>query len=184
VVLNIKAIARLPERLTFVRNDHTVEARRVELGSIEVVGHQLRIADATYRDAVPIPARVPDGRHIVHAYQWDHPARSIIVAAAMAFGPPRLAVARRLVISNDMRPDLTAGFIVDSAEARIGGRSHVTFPSGLGDGYYPVIGVFNFGLFLQAVLVDFEVWRMRNVILLPGQVSDEFGIVRRADQSG
>jgi hypothetical protein len=34
------------------------------------------------------------------------------------------------------------------------------------------------GLSPQAVVLDFEVWRVREVILLPGQVLDVFGIVR------
>ena len=69
--------------------------------------------------------------------------------------------------------------MVDSAEVRIAGTSHVTLPSGLGDGYYPVVGVFNLGLLVQAVVLDFEVWRTRNVALLPGQELDEFGIARQ-----
>lgn len=55
----------------------------------------------------------------------------------------------------------------------------MVLPSGLGDGYYPVVGVYNFGLLAQAVVLDFQVWRIHEVILLPGQVLDEFAIVRQ-----
>jgi hypothetical protein len=179
-VLDHKAAARLPDRLRFTCNGREAEARRVQLGEVEVAGRALRVADVAYGDhTLPLPVRVPDGRHAVHAYRWDHPRGPINVCAVMAFGRQRLATARRLAIANALRPDLTAGIIVDHAEVRIGGTSHVTLPSGLGDGYYPVVGVFNFGLFVQAVVLDFEVGRPRNVVLLPGQELDEFGIVRQ-----
>ena len=70
---------------------------------------------------------------------------------------------------------------MDHAEVRIGSRSHVALHSGLRDGYYPVVGVYNFGLFVQAVVLDFELGRRRNVVLLPAQEFDEFGIVRRVE---
>jgi hypothetical protein len=179
-VLDHKAAARLPDRLRFTCNGREAEAGRIRLGEIDVAGRVLRVTDVAYGDgAPPLPVRAPDGRHAVHAYRWDHPRGPINVCAVVAFGRQRLAVARRLAIANAPRPDLTAGIIVDHAEVRVGGRSHVTLPSGLGDGYYPVVGVFNFGLFVQAVVLDFEVGRPRNVVPLPGQEFDEFGIVRQ-----
>jgi hypothetical protein len=179
-MLDHKAAARLPDRLRFTRNGRNAEAGRVLLGEFEVAGRELRIADAGYADEVPpLPIRVPDGRHAVYAYQWVHARGPINVCVVVAFGRQRLAIARPLAIANDMRPDLTAGIIVDSAEVRVGSASGVTFPSGLGDGYYPVVGVFNFGLFVQAVVLDFKVWQVRQIVLLPGQVLDEFAIVNR-----
>lgn len=86
-----------------------------------------------------------------------------------------------MIVANDMRPDLNAGIIVDSAEIRIGSSSSLTHPAGLGDGYYPITGVYNFGLFAQAVVLDFKVWHAREVVLLPGQVLDEYGIVVKLD---
>jgi len=174
-----KAAARLPDLLRFTCNGRAAGARRVQLGGIEVAGRALRVADVAFGyNAPPLPVRVPDGRHAVHAYRWDHPRGPINICAVVAFGRPRLAVNRRLVIGNPSRPDLTAGILVDHAEVRIAGTSHVTLPSGLGDGYYPVVGVYNFGLIVQAVVLDFEVGRPRNVVLRPGQEFGEFGIVR------
>jgi hypothetical protein len=182
-MLDHKAAARLPDRLPFSRNRRTVETRRVQLGEIEVAGHALKIADAAYGDEVrPLPVRAPDGRHAVHAYQWDHARGAINVCVVVAFRLQRLAVARPLVIANDMRPDLTGGIIVDSAEVRVSGASRVIVASGLGDGYYPVVGVYNFAWFLHAVVLDFEVWRVREIILLPGQELDEFAIVRQVSK--
>jgi hypothetical protein len=182
-VLNYKAAARLPDTLPFTRNGREAKARRVPVGEVEVAGRKLRVADAAYGDETPpLPIRVPDGTHRVYAYQWDHPRGPINICAVVAFGRQRLAVARRLEIANAMRPDLTAGIIADSGEVRIASVSGITFPSGLGDGYYPVVGVFNFGLFVQAVLLDFKVWQMPHVILLPGQVLDEFGVIRHVVQ--
>jgi len=179
--LDCKAAAQLPDQLPFIRNGRKAEARRVQVGEIEVASRELSIADAAYGDkASPLSDRMPDGRHVVHAYVWDHPRGPINICAVVTFARQRLAITRRLVITNDLRPDLTAGIIVDSAEVRIGGTSGVILPSGLGDGYYPIVGVYNFGLFVQALVLDFEVWRTRNVILLPGQEFDEFGIVRQA----
>jgi hypothetical protein len=184
-VLDHEAAARLPERLPFSRNGRTIEVRRVRLGEIVVARQQLKIGDAAYGDDTqPIPIRVPNGRHSVHVYQWDHPRGPIYVCAVVAFGRQRWALARPLSIANNMRPDLAEGIIVDSGEVRIGSVSHVTLSSGLGDGYYPVIGVYTFGLFAQAVVLDFLVGSVREVILLPGQVLDEFAIVRRATEGG
>ncbi len=182
-MLDHKAAARLPDRLHFTRNGRNAEADRVLLCELEVADRELKIADADYGDEVsPLPIRVPNGRHAVYTYRWDHARGPINVCMVVAFGRQRLAVARPLVITNDMRPDLTAGIIVDSAEVRIGSASSATFPSGLGDGYYPVVGVFNFGLFAQAAVLDFKVWQVRQVVLLPGQVQDEFAIVYRVAQ--
>jgi hypothetical protein len=182
-VLDYKAAARLPDRLRFTRNGREAEARRVLVGEIQINGRELRVADVAYgNDAPPLPVRVPDGRHRVYAYDWEHARGPIKVCAVVAFGRQRLAVARPLVISNQMRPDLTDGIIVDHAEVQIGGTSGVTLPSGLGDGYYPVIGVYNFGVSVQAIVLDLKVWQVREVVLLPGQVLDEFGVVRRVIQ--
>jgi hypothetical protein len=181
-VLDVKGAARLPDRLRFVRNGRLAAARRVRIGEIEVIGQVLRIADVAYgNETSPVPVRVADGIHTVHAYQWDRPQGVINVCVVVAFRPPRWPVTRRLRIRNDARPDLTGGIIVDHAEVRVGGFTHVTLPAGLGDGYYPVFGVYNFGLIAQAVVLDFEVWRLRNVVLLPGQAFDEFALVVPAD---
>jgi hypothetical protein len=179
-VLDHKSAARLPEQLRFTRNGREADARRVQLGEIEVVCRELRVSDATYGDGVsPLPVRVPNGLHTVHVYLWDHPRGSIPVCMVMAFWPQRLAVARPLVIDNNMRADLTDGIIVDCGEVRISSATSVTLASGLGDGYYPVYGIYNFGLFVQAIVLDFKVWQVRKMGLLPGQTMDEFGIVRR-----
>jgi hypothetical protein len=181
-VLDHKAAARLPDRLSFTRNGRAAEARRVQVGEVDVAGRELKIADAAYGNEVPpLSVRVPDGRHGINTYQWAHTDGPISICLVVAFGCQRLPVARALKIANDMWPDLTAGIIVDSAEVRIGGASHLTLSSGLGDGYYPVVAVYNFGLFLQALVLDFEVWRVREVILVPGQVLDEFAMVRQVD---
>jgi hypothetical protein len=181
-VLDVKAAARLPDRLGFSRNRRPAVARRVRVGEVEVIGHVLRISDVAYgHETSPVPVGVPDGIHTVHAYQWDRPQGVINVCVVVAFRPPRWSVARRLAIRNEARPDLTAGLIVDHAEVRVGGFTHVTLPAGLGDGYYPVFGVFNFGLLAQAVVLDFQVWRLRNVVLLPGMAFDEYALVVPAD---
>lgn len=178
-MLDYKTAARLPDQLSFARNGRAAEARRIRLGEIEIAGGELKVADVAYGDHTqPLPVRVPDGRHVVHGYRWDHPQWPINVCVVVAFRRQRFAVARPLVIANKLRPDLTAGIIVDHAEVRVRGVSGVTLPSGLGDGYYPVVGVYNFGLIPQAVVLDFQVWRTQNIVLLPGQVFDEFGMVR------
>ena len=182
-MLDCKAAARLPESLPFFRNGRSLVAKRVVVGEIEVAGGQLKIADALCGDAAaPIPLRIPNGRHAVYAYEWDHPRGPIKVCAVLAFSKQRLATARPLTITNETRPDLTSGIIVDSAEVRIGGASHIVLTSGLGDGYYPVFGVFNFAFFTQAVVLDFRMDHAPRFILLPGQVLDEFGIVQHLNQ--
>jgi hypothetical protein len=173
-------LARLDDQLSFSRNGRTAVARRVEVGRVEITGHELRIGDAPYAHSLPpLPIRAPDGTRVVHAYQWDHRRDAIYVCVVLSFRPQRLAVARQLTIANELRPDLTAGIIVDSGEVRVGGATFVRLRSGLGDGYYPVFALYNLGLWLQAVVLDFQIYRMRRLILLPGQELDEFGIVRR-----
>ncbi len=178
-VLNYKAIARLPDRILIFRNGWEAQANRVQRGEIDVVGHSIKIADAAYGEAVsPLPVRVPNGRHMVYSYEWNHPWGPISTCAVVQFGQPRLSVVRSLVIQNDMRPDLTEGIIVDSAEARVAGASCVTLTSGLGDGYYPVFGIFNFGFFVQAIVLDFKIWQVREVVRMPGVEIDKYGISR------
>ena len=65
-------------------------------------------------------------------------------------------VTRRLVIRTSIRPDLTEGIIVDSAEIALQSSNTLTIASGFGDGYYPVVANFNWGVLLQSVVVDFE----------------------------
>jgi hypothetical protein len=179
-MLDYKAAARLPETIQFTRNDRSVVACRVRLGSITVAGNALLIADPSFADATaPIPVRVPEGTYPVHAYQWDHSRGAINVCVVVQFRPQWWAIARRMTIHNHYRPDITHGIIVDTAEVCVGSPSEVTLPSGMGDGVYPVAGVYNLGLFMQAVVLDFRMWEIRDVVLLPGQEFDEYRIVRR-----
>ncbi|HJZ55006.1 MAG TPA: hypothetical protein VKE74_08605 [Gemmataceae bacterium] len=189
-MLNHKKAARLPDSIQFTRNGLPVEARRTQLGEVRVAGHSLRIADMMYEegsDGQPcLPVRVPDGSFPVHAYQWDHPRGIINVCVVVAFGPQRWATTRPLVVQNEWRPDITHGVIVDTAELTLWSVTAVTFAAGLGDGVYPVVGVYNYGLFAQAIVVDLLLWRndSHRVILLPGQVIDEYGIVRKVGPDG
>jgi len=89
------------------------------------------------------------GSHLLslYAYRWDYPCGLINVCVVVAFPRQWRPVTRPLTITNDMRPDLNAGIIVDSAEVQVSGVSQVVMTSGLGDGYYPLVGVYNAGLF-------------------------------------
>jgi hypothetical protein len=187
-MLDHKAAARLPETIRFTRNGLEVEARRARAGEVRVVGQALRIADVMYegsnRHEQPrLPIRIPDGSYPVHVYQWDHPRGIINVCGVISFCSQRWAVTRRLAIQSEWRPDITHGVIVDNGRLTIWSASAVTFEAGLGDGVYPVVGVYNFGLFAQAIVVDLLVWKndSHRIILLPGQEFDEYGIVRRVD---
>lgn len=178
-MFDLKAAARLPGRSKLMRNGVKLHARRVALGAVDVRDNALRIADADEADEPPgLPLCVPDGEHGVYAFQWEHSGRPVNVCAVISFRLQLFAVARPLSIDNRARPDLSEGVIVDSGNIRIAAASSLTMESGLGDGYYPVYAVRNFGLVLQAIVVDFEVWRVRNVILLDHQELDEFGFVR------
>lgn len=189
--LDHKTITRLPDTIEFSRRDRSIMARRVQLGEIRVSGHTLRIADVMYEgegrnEQPPLPVRAPNGLHPVYAYQWDHPDRIINVCAVVAFRAQSWALGRRLVVRNEWRPDLTHGVIVDNGQLSLWSETAVTFEAGLGDGVYPIIGVFNFGFFPQAVVIDLMLWRdeSHRIILLPGQYLDEFGIVRRVAEPG
>ena len=173
-----KRIGRLPNVIHLKRNGLPITANRIKAGEIEVKGKSLTIADSAWASEVPpLPMRVDDGVYDVHSYQWQHPSGPIIVCAAICFRPQRWSITRRLNIHTDIRPDLSAGVIVDSAEITIQSGSAVKLRSGLGDGYYPVFANFNFGFFAQSLVVDFKIWELRNVIARSGQRTDEYGIV-------
>jgi hypothetical protein len=182
-MLNLSLAARLPDRLRFTRNGREAEANRIRLGEVEVIHSRIKLADAAYHEEMPtLRIRVPNGRWAVHVYQWNHAAGSFNVCAVISFARQRLALSRTLTIPNEIRPDMTAGMMVDSGEIWVGDESGLTFPAGLGDGYYPVVGLFNYGLFLQAIVIDLKAWHVPRVILQPGQVMDEFGMVRIVNQ--
>jgi hypothetical protein len=89
-----------------------------------------------------------------------------------------------LAIRNEWRPDLTEGVIADNGNLTIWSKTAVSFnPGHIGVGYFPVVGVYNFGLSLQAIVIDFLVWKddRHRIILLPGWEFDEYGILRHLD---
>jgi hypothetical protein len=184
-MLDCRAIGRLPECLSFTRGGLEVTAARNDLGTIHVRNRRLWVADPMLLDAAaPLPLRPSDGAASVHTYVWDHPCGPINVCAVVRFRPQGWANTRRLAVRTDVRPDLAEGVIVDCGEIAIRSADAVQLRSGLGDGYYPVYANYNLGAFAQSVIVDFEVWRVRDVILLPGQQLDEFGILRRGPFTG
>jgi hypothetical protein len=178
-VLEHREIGNLPPSIQLSRNGRPIEARRAEIGSVTVEDGRLRIADAAWVDQVPaLPVRVPRGTHPVHAYQWHHRGETINACVAISFRRQLLPVTRQLVIETDIRPDLTEGVIVDTAEVAVSASNVLRLSSGLGDGYYPVIANANLGLWLQSLVVDFKIWHLPRVILMPGQEMDEYGFVR------
>jgi len=81
-----------------------------------------------------------------------------------------------LEIDNRCRPDLFEGIVVDSGHVTVAATNTITLASGLGDGYYPIFANYNFGFQLQSLILDFNVWKIRNYVILPGQRLDEFGL--------
>jgi hypothetical protein len=178
-MLNYRALGRLPDVIAFTRGGRTLTAIRKDLGLIRIQDRRLWIADPLLVDAAPpLPVRPPGGAASVHTYLWDHPRGPVHVCVVVRFRRQRWAAIRRLAVRTDARPDLRGGVIVDSGEVAIQSAGAVRLTSGPGDGYYPVYAAYNFGVFVQAVIVDFEVWQVRRVVLMPGQELDEFGIVR------
>ncbi|MEX2188202.1 MAG: hypothetical protein WD875_15455 [Pirellulales bacterium] len=181
-MIDVKAAARLPRGLKFTRNGLSADARRIEIGVVDVRDRAVHLADEDYaHDLAPLPIRVPNGRHRVYAFQWEHAGEAISVCAVISFRRQLFAVARPLLIDNPARPDLTEGIAVDSGKVHIEAATSLTIPSGLGDGYYPVFAILNFGLVVQAIVIDFEIWTVRHVILQDHQELDEFGMIRSCD---
>lgn len=177
-MLDFKEIGSLPEVISLTRNGKPFRAARFTLGKLRVSQGTIRIADAEMiNEFPPLPMRVPNGEHSVVVYQWHHSRGPIDVCAIVFFRPSRWTVTRRMAIPNDVRPDLSAGLIVDSGAISIQSDNAITLTAGQGDGYYPLFANYNFGWWLQAVIVDFKIWEIGNVALMPGQKFDEFGIV-------
>ena len=178
-MIDYREIGKLPPSIRLSRNDRPFEAFRTQVGSVVVDDGRIRIADAEWVDDVPpLPVRVPRGTYPVHAYQWRHRGAGINVCVAIAFRRQLLPRTRQLVIETDIRPDLTEGIIVDTAEIAIRSSNLLRLASGLGDGYYPVFAIHNLGGQLQSLVVDFKIWHVRRYILLPGQEMDEYALVR------
>jgi hypothetical protein len=182
-MLNVVELAKRPESITFQRNGRAATARRVELGAVNVSNGQLRIADSAWVDDVPpLPVPVRSGTFPLYAYQWEHRGEAINVCLVLRLARPLFPKARQLVIETDIRPDLTEGVIVDSAEVTIKGDTSACVKSGLGDGYYPVFAVRNLFGGTQAIVVDFKLWHVARYILMPGQAQDEYGFVYFTDR--
>ena len=176
-MLDHREIGNLPPSIRLSRNGRPIEARRAEIGSITVEDHKIRIADAAWADQVPaLPVRVPRGSHAVHAYQWLHRIGPINVCVVVPFSSAPVVKARQLRIETDIRPDLTDGIIVDTAEVALRSSNTLTVASGLGDGYYPIIANYDADSQVQSLVVDFKVWDAGNYVLAHGQRLDEFGI--------
>jgi hypothetical protein len=184
-MLNVVELAKLPGSITFQRNNRPATARRVELGAINISNGHVRIADSSWVDDVP-PLRVTvgSGTFPVHAYQWEHRGEAINVCLVVRFARPLFPKAQQLVIETEMRPDLSEGIIVDSAEVTIKSDTAVSVKSGLGDGYYPVFALRNLLGGTQAIVVDFKLWHVARYILMPGQAQDEYGFVYFTDRGG
>jgi hypothetical protein len=173
-----KAIARFPDVLRLSRNGHPIEANRHHSGRIQITDSRLWVADPHFIDEVPaLAVKCPNGEFDVFRYEWQHQNAPINVCLAIAFRPQSWAIARRLRIPTSIRPDLTDGIIVDFGQAAIRSASMITVDSGLGDGYYPVVAVFNYGIRLQSIIIDFKIWETRQIILLDeSRTLDKYGI--------
>lgn len=177
LMLNYKQIGRLPESITISRNGKPLSALRVNLGKVRVIDRTLKIADAEMIDEFPpLPVTITNGEYDVYTYQWPHPRGIVNLCAVLYVRPQRWSLTRRLSIPNEVRPDLAEGLIVDFGAVSIKSGNAITLTSGLGDGYYPVFANNNFGWWLQSLIVDFKIWEMGNVVHMPGQQVDEYGI--------
>ena len=181
-MLNHREIGKLPPLIRLSRNGRSFEARRAEIGSIDVKDGQIRIADAEWVDQVPaLPIRVPCGTHAAYAYQWLHRIDPINVCVVFAFSLEQAVKSRQLRIETDIRPDLTDGIIVDTAKVAMQSSTQLTLTSGLGDGYYPIMANYDMHSEVQSLVVDFKVWKVSSYILAPGQRLDEFGMVETVE---
>jgi hypothetical protein len=148
------------------------------LGEIQIVGRSLRVADPAWVDDVPgLSINIVDDAYPVYAYEWSHRTGPIIVCVVIPFLQRRWLTTRRLRIINDIRPDLTKGVIVDTGEIAIASGNQITLPSGLGDGYYPVIENRFLGVWTQSIIIDFEVYEPSNYGVGHGFILDEYGMI-------
>jgi hypothetical protein len=177
-MLDYGAIGRIPESIALNRNGKVIAAARKRLGTLRVINRTLRIADAEMiHEFPPLPVGVKNGEYEVYAYEWSHSRGPVNVCAVVLLRQQRWAISRRLTIRNNIRPDLTEGLFVDFGAVSIESDNLITLTAGLGDGYYPVFAIRNFGVFLQSIIVDFKIWKLPNLVLLPGQKLDEYGMV-------
>ena len=178
-MLDYPAIGRLPPSIQLSRNHRPIDAVRVEVGNVPVDDGRLWITDDGWEDQLPpLPIVAPVGGHPVYAYQWRHPSGDVNVCAVVWFREQVKGAAKRLRIKTHVRPDLDEGVIVDSAAVAIRGSTGLTLRSGLGDGYYPIIAVYNSDRSIQAVIADFNVWEVRKCIMMDGWELDEYAMPR------
>ncbi len=163
-MLDHASIGGLPRSVRIPLGRGAIVAIRVEVGLLHVDDRRLWIADSRWADGgwsdqvPPLPVRVPRGTFPVHAYRFSDEQDEIHACAVIAFRRASAVFSRRLAIRNVMRPDLTEGIIVDSAEIALHSSNTLAMASGFGDGYYPVVANQTWGLRLQSIVVDFEVW--------------------------
>jgi hypothetical protein len=176
-MLNAREIGRLPESIRLVRNGHELVALRKAIGTIRIANRSIWIGNPELVEQLrPLPVHPSNGDAEVYSYEWKHPRGPFDICAVISFRPQRAALPRRLRIDNrPYRPDLKDG-MVDTAEIIIRSDTSLTMPTGFGDGYYPVTANYNFGLALQSLVVDFEVWRVREVIYLTEKQFDQYRI--------
>jgi hypothetical protein len=177
-MLFYKTIACLPEAVRFSRNGYPIAAQRKSLGRIQIADARVWAADPQLIDDVlSLPVKCPNGEFDVFRYEWNHQNGPVNVCVVIAFRPQHWAISRRLSIHTAIRPDLTEGIIVDFGQVALRSASTISVKSGLGDGYYPVVAVYNFGVALQALIVDFKIWETRPIILCDeSRTLDKFGI--------
>ena len=175
--LPYKIAGTAPEVIELVRNKCPISASRVLLGEIEIIGRSSRVADPAWVADVPsLPVNISGGTYPVYAYEWSHRRGPITVCVVILFLQRRWTMSRRLRITNDIRPDLRDGVIIVSGEIVIAGGNQIAVPSGLGDGYYPIIENRFLGFWTQSLIIDFEIYTPRNYGVGHGLSLDEYGI--------
>lgn len=172
-----RAAGMAPDVIQLRMNRRPISAGRILLGEIRINDRSLRVADPAWVDDVPaLSVRIEDGAYPVYAYEWSHRRGPITVCVVIPFLPRRWTTTRRLRISNDIRPDLTEGVIVDTGEIAIQGANQLVLRSGLGDGYYPIMENRNLVMWTQSLVIDFQIWEQRNYGVGHGFTLDDYGL--------
>ena len=173
-------IIDLPQSITLERNHRAIVAVAEELGTFECADGHITVGDAEgIAEFSPITVR--SGAYRVVVYQWQHPQQRLVnVALLAACADTSRGRVKHILVRQSFAPhiaDLPVDFA--SVAVKIGNRT-VRVQSGLGDGVYPVYVRKPFLRAANLVMVDFKIWELGKVVLLPGQEMDEYQMVVKA----
>ncbi len=170
-----KEIFDCPDSFNLSRNNLPVQCKQKSLGSLVINNKKIVIGD---KDGIELfaPIICENGTYKIYSYVWDHSRGEINVAIIAAMEGVTGGRLNEIHLDQNYAPHLD-GLPVDSGAIKIvGGGQSFVIESGFGDGLYPVYGKKRVLRKPHAIVVDFCIWKIRNVILRSGWEFDKYHV--------